>query len=363
MPWWERARWLVLPSALTIICSAIAVDRSWAQAHDLPMAAASDAAARASLAVGRDWLGAPLAPPLVSVERGPLWQGPGAMAVEQRIAQRVVRGWWPPQIADADGAAMLDGFAWYLQTRIVEQIFDRRYLRLAHSVESRAYLGDHIVWSFPPLRLPREAVAGRDRYAAVFVAIERWIGGPALQGAMAAVARLPERELTADAMIRTISDAAGQDLSWAFAPVRAQQDLNYAVTGLSSAAGTGCAAPCVDTTVTVTRDGEGMFPGRSAPRAGAFDSGDAVRLTVTFSDRTAATARWDGRDRSRTFAFRSAVPAVAAELDPGRLVTLDRDPLDNAIVAPAPTNVPVHKWAARWLVWLQHTMLSYGFLA
>jgi hypothetical protein len=42
---------------------------------------------------------------------------------------------------------------------------------------------------------------------------------------------------------------------------------------------------------------------------------------------------------------------------------MDRNPLDNAMVPARPTNVPVGKWVARWVVWLQHTIVSYGFLA
>ena len=86
-------------------------------------------------------------------------------------------------------------------------------------------------------------------------------------------------------------------------------------------------------------------------------------IKVSFVDGTESVVRWDGRDVSRTFRFRGPSRAAAASLDPDRQVTFDGNRLDNARVTPAPTNVPVRKWAARWLVWLQHTMLSYGFLA
>jgi len=340
-----------LTSILTIV-AAVAVSAQSSGAVD---------AARAAKAIGLEWLGPNPEPNPDLGMREPLWQGPGAMIVEQRIAQRVIRSWWPATIADVKAAAMLDGFAWYLQGHVIERVFDRRYLRSAHSAESRSYLGDHLVWSFPTLRLSRSAVARRDRYAAVFAGLERRIGQPDLQGAMHEVARLTADRLTAPTIVTTISDAAGQDLSWAFDAANA--DVNYAVTGLSSSEAPGCAAPCVDTTVSVTRDGAGMFTGRSAPRTGDFDSGDAILLRVALADGTSSSVRWDGRDQSRTFQFRGPSRATAAYLDPDRVVMLDRNRLDNAIVTPAPTNVPVRKWAARWMVWLQHTMLSYGFLA
>ena len=73
--------------------------------------------------------------------------------------------------------------------------------------------------------------------------------------------------------------------------------------------------------------------------------------------------RWDGRDRARTFRFRGPSPATAAHLDPERVVLLDEDYLNNAIVSASPTNAPVRKWMARWIVWMQNTVLTYGFFA
>jgi len=214
-------------------------------------------------------------------------------------------------------------------------------------VETKPYFGNHLIWSFPTLRLSRHALIGRDRHAALFDALERWLGTPTLQAAMFEVAHLHEEQLTADVIIKTISDASAQDLSWVFEA--ASNDVSYAVDSISG------------TSVTVSRRGSGMFTGRSAQRVGAFDSGDGVRLKVVLADGSSSFATWDGRDETRTFTFTSA--PVAAYLDPERLITLDRNRIDNAIVKPSPTNVPVGKWAARWLVWLQHTMLSYGFLA
>jgi hypothetical protein len=117
------------------------------------------------------------------------------------------------------------------------------------------------------------------------------------------------------------------------------------------------------TSVTVTRKGSGTFTGRTAARVGAFEAGDALRLKVVCEDGSTAWASWDGRDQSRTFRFQGPSPLKAAYLDPDRLITFDRNRSDNAIVPPSPTNVPVRKWVARWMVWLQHTMLSYGMLS
>ena len=296
-----------------------------------------------------EWLGPrPSGAPVISA-RGPIWQGSGAMMNEQQEARRLIRGWFPASIADGKAAAMIDGFSSYLAAHAVEREFDRRYLRSAHSVDTRAYLGGHVVWSFPALRLSREAALRGDPYATVFTALERWIGLPSLQAAMFEVAHLSADKLGSETIVRTISDAAGQDLEWLFDA--AESGVGYAVTALN------------ETSVTVTRIGSGVFTGRSAPRVGDFESGDALRLLVKFADGTESSVRWDGRDESRKFAFVGPSRAIGAYIDPDRIVALDRNRLDNAIFAPAPTNVPVRKWTARWMVWLQHTMLSYGFLA
>jgi len=313
------------------------------------MAVPSVAQSNEATTIAKEWLGPHPTDGAEVHVRPPVWQGPGAMFVEQQEARRTIRSWWPASIADPKAAAIIDGFAGYLQTHAIEREFDLRYLRTAYSAESRAYLGGHVIWSFPTLRLSRHALANSDRYAAVFDALERWIGIANLQGAMFEVARLRADQLKADTIVQTISNAAGQDLSWAFEA--AATDVNYAVDALSA------------TSVTLSRRGAGMFPGRSAPRVGGFDSGDALRLKVVFADGATTFATWDGRDQTRTFNFQGPSTVVAAYLDPDHIVTLDRNRFDNAIVPPSPTNVPVRKWAARWMVWLQHTMLSYGFLA
>lgn len=351
MPLRDRVRRIVCRCALagTLIIAAA------------PPAAAQDDVHALAVSVAEEWLGPRPSTGAADRTPRPLWQGRGAMIGEARAAERIVRSWWPANIADRRARAIVDGFACYLQTHVIERVYDRRHLRLAHRAESVPYFGGHVIWSVPPLRLSRHSALRGNRDAALFASLERWIGVPALQAAMFEVARLPENRLTSAEIIKTLSDAAGQDLSWAFAAARS--DVNYAVTGLAASQAAGCGSPCFDSVVTVARTGDGTFTGRAAPRVGDFESGDALEIRVVFAAGSSASAFWDGRDRSRTFRFRAPAPATAAHLDPHCTVALDANWLDNATVAPRPTNAPVRKWVARWMVWLQHTMIAYGFLA
>ena len=309
-----------------------------------PLMEAADQAA----AVARDWLGPHPTGAIAIAVRPPLWQGAGAMVAEQRVATAVIRSWWPVQIGDEQARLLLDGFAAYLQRHAIEQLFDRRHLRRAHRAESMTVFGGHVFWSFPSLRLSR-GVDRSDRHAAVFASLERWLGEPVLQGAMAAVAQLPRDAMTGVAVIETLSAAAGQDLTWLFAAGSdSAAAIDYSVTGLSSSPGS-CAVPCIDTSVTVARLGEAAL------------AGDALALRVSFANGATAWAHWDGRDASRSFRFQGPAAATAAHLDPDRVVAFDQNVLNNAVVRASPTNVPVRKWMARWMVWMQNTILTYGF--
>lgn len=332
------------------------------------------AAAEQAAAIGRDWLGVHPTGTITDITiDAPLWQGPAAMVVERQAATSVIRSWWPATLPDQRADAMLDGFAEYLQGHALESLFSRRYLRIAHSVELVPVFGSNVIWTVPTLHLSRWSMVGRpaqshdirSRYAAMFATLERWLGLPVLQGAMYEAARLPVHQLNAAALVETIDAASGQDLTWLFTAVADPSvTFDYAVASLSSApSAPTCASPCFDTAVTVRRLGSGQFTGRSTARVGEFESGDAIVLRVTFANGDHAWARWDGRDDTRTFRFQGPSTAVAAHLDPDRVVVLDVNYLNNAIVPSASTNAPIRKWMARWMVWMQNTLLAYSFFA
>jgi hypothetical protein len=328
-------------------------------------------AAGQAAAIAYEWLGPhPSAVISTIAIDPPVWQGRGAMMIERQAAQAVIRSWWPTDLADRQADAMLDGFAWYLQGQVIERLFDLRYLRTAHSVAVVPVFGGAAYWSVPTLRLSRwsagilrhdRSVAAR--YAAMFATLERWSGAPALQAAMFEVAQLPAGRLSAGEIGQTISAATGLELSWLFTIAGdPAATVDYAVTGMRSADATSCAPPCFETVVTVAHAGSAQFTGTSRAPVGEFDGG-AIELRVAFENAAHAAAQWDGRAESKTFRFVGPSRAIGAELDPERLVVLDENYLNNAIVEPRRTNAPVRKWMARWLVWAQNALMSYGFFA
>jgi len=161
------------------------------------------------------------------------------------------------------------------------------------------------------------------------------------------------RTLTPADIQQIVSDASGQDLDWffstAFDPARR---FDYGIDTFTTQGKT--------TRVTVVRRGDAMFTGRTRQPDGPYESGDAMELRVTFADGQQITERWDGRQASRVFEFESPSPAVEACLDPNRTLLLDENYLDNRRMATPSHNIDVAKWTARWVMWLQNAMLTYG---
>jgi hypothetical protein len=112
-------------------------------------------------------------------------------------------------------------------------------------------------------------------------------------------------------------------------------------------------APCADrpcriTRVAVTRD-ETLL-------------GMPVPIRLDFADGQSVETQLGAAEGSREFSFESAAPWVAVRIDPNRTVLSDVNLLNNIRLASPASNVPIAKWMARWLVWLEDAMLSYSAL-
>lgn len=346
----------------------------------------ADAARDRSVELYTEWLG-PLSGAAPIVVSPAWWPAPATMDVEAQVAFELARTWLGRDRADPRAARLVDGAAWYLQSRVVEDLFDYTFLRTAHSADGVRLFGRAVPWPVVSLRLSRwTAGLGRPEWlspsgrsgarrlppevgheilrgALAFGTLERYLGWPALQGALHVWARhAHEQTLTRVDIERLLAAATAQDLSWFFrVAFDSNAPFDYAVTNLSSArAGPGqCAAdPCFLTAATVERLGDAVFSGSSRVPEGDFESGDALDVRVDFGDGRQATVRWDGRRASKTFVFESRAPAAAAAIDPDGVLLLDENRLNNVRRLTPVSNVPTRRWVARWMVWAEDFALA-----
>jgi hypothetical protein len=323
--------------------------------------------ARESLARYSEWLG-PSPVPAITIADAATWRtAPAAMSVESHVAYEIARTW----LGQTSDAPVVNGIAWFLQSRVVERLYDFAYQNPGHSAEVVRFFGNTVSYEFPLLRMSRwTAGLGRfDRWpgsaaawpararvlpasldqpavrvATALASLERALGWPALQGGLHETARrMRTQPVTLARLGEILTDATGQD---AATPLRAYQDpasVDYAIAGVS-------VRPCPDrpcqlTTIHVAGSGN------AAPQP--------LALRVEFADGQRVDARWDGT-QARSFEFESPAAYVSAHLDPERVMLSDRNFLNNDRFAAPVTNVSIAKWTARWLVWVQDAMLAYS---
>jgi hypothetical protein len=379
---------------------------------DLPKASRSDrqrvfTAAREAVERYTEWLGPypdstirvasnpwrqPISPASELVMVDVPWRSaPESMDLESQAAFGIARRWWPALRASNDPE--VDGLAWYLQSRVVDRLYDLSFLVPAHSAIGVRYFGGVWPWTFrilpltrwsgglgreeylrsqataygppPARRLPPNLKPAALRSALAFATLERYLGWPTLQGALSLVtAEAAHRPLRLSGMQQIIESAAGQDLSWFFATAfDTSKSVDYAIRDLTTGETSPCGSgPCFRTRVTVVRNGTGEFSGTSSPASESFDVGDAMELRVAFADSQAVSTRWDGRAGSRIFEFDSVAAAVSAVVDPVRMLLVDENLLNNELRRDMAGGVAVRKWIAYWMVWLEGAVLDYGLL-
>ena len=255
------------------------------------------------------------------------------MRVETQVATEIADNWLKKTAGDD---AWRSGAAWYLQSRVVEELFDLRFHKPGYRYDWTCFFNCTIPWAFETLALDR-FTAAPPGMARAFTTLERELGWPTLQGALRAAVQSQRDPIAA------MSDAVGRDLSGVFTAARSRARIDPAIASLESSPGT-CATPCYRTQVFVQENGPVPLP---------------LMVRVTFEDGQKIESRWTGgRDR---FEYESTAPAIAVHLDPERVWQLDQNPFNNARVTPAPTNVPVWKWVARWSTWLADAILTQTF--
>ena len=193
--------------------------------------------------------------------------------------------------------------------------------------------------------------------------LERLIGQPTLQRVLATFfERWRFRHPDPDDFFATANEVSGRDLTWFFDQVyRRSHVFDYGVESVTSelpsatGLGDGPARPVLremvpagaryETTVIVRRHGEGVF---------------LVDLEVVFEDGKRMRTPWHGRDRWRAFTFESTTPAVSATVDPGEVLRLDVNRLNNSVTLAPDGERAATRWSLLWLTWLQDRLLTFS---
>jgi hypothetical protein len=170
--------------------------------------------------------------------------------------------------------------------------------------------------------------------------LERRLGWPVLQRALATYfTRGAFRHPTPGEFMATVSEVAGEDLTWFFDAVhRSSASFDYGVAQVTHDA--------ASATVVVRRHGDGVYP---------------IAIRVTSTDGTVRTESWDGRARWRAFTYPGRLARV--EIDPDAALALDLNRTNNSWSAQPRGAAAASKWAWRWLAWFQEVLLTYAFVA
>ena len=216
-----------------------------------------------------------------------------------------------------------------------------------------------------PWRASSAAPGGQAQRAAVALhMIERYIGWPALQQALAAFREQRHgRPLSAQEFAAVVSDQRGSDLAWLFDEAfRVSARFDYGIEALSSEPSAGDASR-IRTSVTVRRYGDGLFAGTSEARAAMPGGSRSLPVEVRFADGSRVRDGWDGRDVGGDFVYESRSRAVSASIDPDVVVLLDADRANNTRTLQPGWHEAGARLAFQWIVWLQDVMLSCTALA
>jgi hypothetical protein len=268
---------------------------------------------------------------------------------------------------EVEHAWMDEGINTYVTAQVMAEAFPDRF------VEVDRYFGGLVVWPYTDARWVREvhgnrlltyrAAPNRDAVAtpawqywpgtasatsyaktAIWLTtLERLIGPEAMRRVIATYfQRHSFRHPAPDDFMAIASEVSGRDLSWFFDAVyRSSATFDYAVDAVTHRA-RGDGGP--EATVVVRRLAEGVFP---------------VDVRVDFTDATHAIERWDGRDRWKVFSYERRVSTV--RVDPDRILQLDLNETNNSWTSRPRAADAAGKWATHWLLWLEHTLLTYAF--
>jgi hypothetical protein len=267
-----------------------------------------------------------------------------------------------------EDAWMDEGVNTFSTARAVAQVYTPNYLAIR-------YFGGFIPWVFKDIPINRETDGNRlagyrrdaksdaqstpsyryfpssggsityNKTALWLNTMERWLGWPTLQRIMSAhfAAWKFKHPRPAD-FFHIAAIVSGTDLTWFVDQTyRSSNVFDYGVHDLKSVR----EQDHYRTTVVVRRYGEATFP---------------VDVLVTFKNGDHVVEHWDGADRWKLYAYDRPSEALAAQVDPNRVLLLDVNVTNNSkTLAPRGPRAAT-KWSAKWMVWLQDCLLSWAAL-
>jgi hypothetical protein len=284
-------------------------------------------------------------------------------------------------------AWMDEGLNTFSTARVLEQSFGTPFY-------SARYFGGFIPWVFDDLPLNRSTVGNRlngyrqaadsdaqstpswrywpatggaityNKTALWLNTLERYLGWDTLQKILSTYfARYAFKHPEPKDFFAVVNEVSGRDMTWFFDQVyRSSGVFDYGVDVFTSERvsdrgyfGDGGrqrysaaerSGDAYHTTLVVRRGGDGVFP---------------VTVRVVFENNQEVRWQWDGRERWKMFEVDRPVRAVAAEVDPERVLLLDVNYTNNTRSLAPKTGAATRKWSLAWLIWLQDHLLTYGF--
>lgn len=268
-------------------------------------------------------------------------------------------------------AWMDEGINTYATARVMAEAFPNRF------VVTERYFGSLVPWPYDDVRWSRDVSGNRlDVYRAApdwdapstpawqywpatarsvtyaktalwMTSLERVLGWETMQRVLSTFfASATFRHPSPQDFWNTAATVSGRDLSWfEDAVYRSAARFDY---GVATVNGRTTDSGAVDSTVVVRRIEEGVFP---------------IDVRVTFSDASSVTERWDGQARWHALKYRRGASVTTVEVDPDRVLTLDRNYTNNSWTASPRADAAASKWSLRWFTWVQNVLMTYAFFS
>lgn len=313
---------------------------------------------------GMPWHGAITGDARPGIVSAPLrWLSPVRdQSTERALVTAIVRQYW----SRVPASSLDDAVIIYTSARAIHQLLEGSNFQTARFFGGVVPFPLRSVLLSPPVADPRPRVwrfddldqpAGDEARRAVkaLQTLERYVGWPTLLEAISRM-RVAAARHDADALITALSEVRGTNMRpLVMECLRADAVFDYSLDGLTSGPG---AAGLTETTVTITRRGNGRF----AIHDEAGDSDVTMPLLVRFADGTEARDAFDGAAPSATLVYSTKADAVSAAIDPDVMLLLDVNRENNALVRDAPIAPLGLRLALHWMAWLQNAMLTYTSL-